>query len=127
MPDSWSRIMRHRVLLEPVDCLLLLHPGRPKNDVVREYMRDNFHGLCMYYATSWRFLIVYTRLVLSSGSIYSGPSVLRLLNDFMIVSSDCETLWALPTDDRVYPMMTYEPCDVAVNTVNTFSMVCICI
>ena len=47
VPDSLSRIMRHRVLLEPVDCLLLLHPGRTKNDVVREYMRDNFHGLCM--------------------------------------------------------------------------------
>ena len=61
------------------------------------------------------------------GSIYSGPFVLRLHLDFMIVSSDCETLWALPTDDRVCPMMTYEPCDVAVNTVYTFSMVCICI
>ena len=85
--------MRHRVLLEPVDCLLLLHPGRPKNDVVREYMRDNFHGLCMYYATSWRFLIVYTRLVLSSGSIFPGRFVHRLRCDFGIVKGFRFLLW----------------------------------
>ena len=43
----------------------------------------------------------------------------------LIVSPDCEMLWALPTADRVCPIMTHEPCDVAVNTVDTFSMVCI--
>ena len=61
------------------------------------------------------------------GSIYSGPFVLRLRKDFVIVSSDCETLLALATDDRVCPIMTYKPCDVAVTTVNTFSMFCTCI